>query len=378
MAFDLMKRVAIAAFVPVLRKRLTLPRYADTQYQAQMDQGVKSIDIVDTDAVTEQAATVGITEPALVGDTGSKVVLIADQFRDAYFDVRDDDARQSHPALYTIKAAKAAAALADKIDSHGYSKLAASTTKGASGDAAAGLLVAPFADDLDALFDAVANLDEAKAPSEGRVCVVSPRVQSYLYGQSQFSNAAERGSAGAGVDGHLGERFGINFQMSQNLERSTGTDDTASVNGIHQAGDATVAFDTATSGNLVAGNVIAIGSRVYAIIVGTGGTSGGVTLDRGLHARAADNAVATIYKNYGRSWVYQRTAVAFASFPAGAIGVPGAIVDTGPFTVVNDPVSGVSIKLEVIRLVNAWRWRFSVQYGFVVVRPELVSMIVSP
>ena len=378
MAFDNMKRVAIAAMLPVLRSRLTLPRYADTQYQAQMDQGVKSIDIVDTDDVSEQAATVGITEPALVGDTGSKVVLIADQFRDAFFDVRDDDARQSHPALYAIKAAKAGASLADKIDSYGYGKLAETTTKGASGDAKAGVMIAPFADDLDALFDAVANLDDAKAPSEGRVAVVPPRVQSYLYGQPQFSNAAERGSTGAGVDGNLGERFGINFLMSQNLERSIGTDRTAAVNAAHQAGDTTVALDGATSGNLTAGHVIAIGDRVYSIIAGVAGASGTVTLDRGLHAAAADNAVVTIHNSYGRSWVYQRTAIAFASFPAGAIGVPGAIVDTGPFTVVNDPVAGVSIKLEVIRLVNAWRWRFSVQYGFVVVRPELISVIVSP
>ena len=378
MAFENFKRIAIAAALPVLRARLTMPRLADTQYQAQMDQGVKSVDIADTDDVAEQAATVGVTEPALVGDTGSKVVLTADQFRDSYFDVRDDDARQSSPAFYVLKSQKAMAALADKIDSYCYGLFAAATTKSASGDAAAGLLVAPFGDDLDAFFDSVANLDEALAPSEGRYCVVPPRVQSYLYGQAQFSNASERGSTLTGVSGDLGSRFGVDFLMSQNLKRATGTDDTAAVNGVHQAGDATVAFDAATSGNLVAGNIIAIGNRVYAIIVGTGGTSGGVTLDRGLHARAADNAVATIYKNYGRSWVFQRGALAFASFPAGAIGVPGAIVDTGPFTVVNDIVSGISFKLEVIRLVNAWRWRFSSQYGAVMARPNLVSMIVSP
>ena len=378
MAFEPFKRIAVAAALPVLRARLTMPRLADTQYQAQMDQGVKSVDIADTDDVSEQAATVGVTEPALVGDTGSKVVLTANQFRDSYFDVRDDDARQSSPAFYVLKSQKAMASLADKIDSYCYGLFAAATTKSASGDAAAGLLVAPFGDDLDAFFDSVANLDESLAPSEGRYCVVPPRVQSYLYGQSQFSNASERGSTLTGVSGDLGSRFGVDFLMSQNLQRATGTDDTAAVNGVHQAGDATVAFDAATSGNLVAGNIVAIGNRVYAIVVGTGGTSGGVTLDRGLHARAADNAVATIYKNYGRSWVFQRGAIAFASFPAGAIGVPGAIVDTGPFTVVNDTVSGVSFKLEVIRLVNAWRWRFSCQYGAVMARPELVSMIVSP
>ena len=86
-----------------------MPRLADTQYQSQMDQGVKSVDIVDTDDVSEQAATVGITEPALVGDTGSKVVLTANQFRDAFFDVRDDDARQSSPGLYVLKSQKAMA-----------------------------------------------------------------------------------------------------------------------------------------------------------------------------------------------------------------------------------------------------------------------------
>ena len=378
MAFEHFKRIAVAAALPVLRARLTMPRLADTQYQAQMDQGVKSVDIVDTDDVSEQTATVGVAEPALVGDTGSKVVLTADQFRDSFFDVRDDDARQSSPAFYVLKSQKAMASLADKIDSYCYGLFSDSTTKSASGDASGGKLVAPFGDDLDAFFDSVANLDESFAPSEGRFCVVPPRVQSYLYGQSQFSNASERGSTLTGVSGDLGGRFGVDFLMSQNLKRATGTDDTAAVNGVHQAGDTTVAIDGATSGNLVTGNIVAIGNRVYAIVVGSGGTSGTVTLDRGLHAAAADNAVATVYKNYGRSWVFQRGALAFASFPAGAIGVPGAIVDTGPFTVANDPVSGVSFKLEVIRLVNAWRWRFSCQYGAVLARPTLVSMIVSP
>ena len=378
MAFDLMKRVAIAAALPVLRARLTMPRLADTQYQAQMDQGVKSVDIVDTDDVSEQDATVGVTEPALVGDTGSKKVLTANQFRDAFFDVRDDDARQSSPAFYVLKSMKAMAALADKIDSYCYGLFAASTTKSASGDASGGKLVAPFGDDLDAFFDSIANLDEAKAPSEGRYSVVPPRVQSYLYGQSQFSNASERGSTLTGVSGDLGSRFGVDFLMSQNLTRSTGVDKTAAVNGVHQAGDATVAIDGATSGNLNPGNVIAIGNRVYAIIAGGTGVARTVTLDRGLHEGAADNAIATIYNNYGRSWVFQRGALAFASFPAGAIGVPGAVVDTGPFTVANDPVSGVSFKLEVIRLVNAWRWRFSSQYGAVLANDDLVSMIVSP
>ena len=378
MAFDNFKRIAIAAALPVLRARLTMPRLADTQHQAEMDQGVKSVDIVDTDDVTEQTATVGVTEAALVGDVGSKVVLTADQFREASFDVRDDDARQSSPGFYVLKAQKAIAALADKIDSYCYGLLAAATTKSASGDASAGLLVAPFADDLDAFFDSVANLDESLAPSEGRYCVVTPRVQSYLYGQSQFSNASERGSTLTGVSGDLGSRFGVDFLMSQNLKRATGNDRTAAVNAAHQAGDATVAIDGSSAGNLTAGNVIAIGNRVYAIIVGVSGAAGTVTLDRGLHAAAGDNAVVTTLNNYGRSWVFQRGAIAFASFPAGAIGVPGAVVDTGPFTVANDPVSGVSFKLEVIRLVNAWRWRFSSQYGAVVARPELVSMIVSP
>ena len=378
MAFDNFKRIAVAAALPVLRARLTMPRLADTQYQAQMDQGVKSVDIVDTDSVSEQSATVGVQEPAMVGDAGSKVVLTADQFRDSYFDVRDDDARQSSPGFYVLKSQKAMAALADKIDSYCYGLFAADTAKSASGDAAAGLLVAPFADDLDAFFDSVANLDESNAPSEGRYCVVSPRVQSYLYGQSQFSNASERGSTLTGVSGDLGSRFGVDFLMSQNLKRSTGTDRTAAVNGVHQAGDSTVAIDGSSNGNLTAGKVIAIGDRVYAIISGVAGASGTVTLDRGLHAAAADNSVVTTYNNYGRSWVFQRGAIAFASFPAGAIGVPGAVVDTGPFTVANDPVSGVSFKLEVIRLVNAWRWRFSAQYGAVVARPELVSVIVSP
>ena len=236
MAYDLMKRVAIAAALPVLRARLTMPRLADTQYQAQMDQGVKSVDIVDTDDVSEQTATIGVTEGALVGDTGSKVVLTADQFREASFDVRDDDARQSSPAFYVIKSMKAIASLADKVDSYCYGLLAAANTKGASGDAKTGKVVAPFEDDLDAFFDSVANLDEALAPSEGRYCVVPPRVQSYLYGQSQFSNASERGSTLTGVSGELGSRFGVDFLMSQNLKRATGTDRTAAVAGAHAGG----------------------------------------------------------------------------------------------------------------------------------------------
>ena len=378
MAFDIFKRIAVAAALPVLRARLTMPRLADTQYQPQMDQGVKSVDIVDTDDVSEQTATIGVTEGALVGDTGSKVVLTADQFREASFDVRDDDARQSSPAFYVIKSMKAIASLADKVDSYCYGLFAADNTKGASGDAKTGKVVAPFEDDLDAFFDSVANLDEANAPSEGRYCVVPPRVQSYLYGQSQFSNASERGSTLTGVSGELGSRFGVDFLMSQNLKRATGTDRTAAVKLAHQAGDKTVDIDGSSSGNLTAGNVIAIGARVYAILTGVAGASGVVTLDRGLQAAASDNAVVTTHNNYGRSWVFQRGAIAFASFPAGAIGVPGAVVDTGPFTVVNDPVSGVSFKLEVIRLVNAWRWRFSIQYGAVVARPKLISVIVSP
>ena len=196
---------------------------------------------------------------------------------------------------------------------------------------------------------------------------------------ADFQRVNEAGDSGPKLEGQLGRKFGFDTYTDDGVVTHTaGGSGTPLVNGALAVGDTSVAIDGMSgSSGLVVGDIITFAghTQTYAVTV-AGTTSSGaqtVTVAPALKAIVADNAAVTVKGDHVVNLAFHRDAFALAMRPLAA----GTIADAYGNNIVSmtDPVSGLSMRLEVSRQYKQVVYELDALWGVKLIRPELATRI---
>jgi len=171
--------------------------------------------------------------------------------------------------------------------------------------------------DKSTIIAANALMNTNLAPTDGHNMLISPNVEADLLNVSDFTKVNEAGDGGTALrKAHLGQKFNLEFYMSQNVP-SVPVGNTieirATVNGAHAAGATAIAITHGSCGAITAGTWCTIGGdMVPQLITGSTGstTPTAIAISPGLKSAVLTSAAITMYtpgavnnvSNYAQYW----------------------------------------------------------------------------
>jgi len=217
-------------------------------------------------------------------------------------------------------------------------------------------------------------------PESDRRLVLHPVSYASALGVDGFVLAQNRGGTQTMAEKAIGRLMGMDWYEDQAIPGHTSTAFSAgavTVNGVNAAGATTISINKLTNTTpLVRGDIITIATGPaagqYAVAADVTLTVGNttVTLTSPLRgATAGGEAVSLLAQQNRVNLLFHRDAFAFASRP-----LTSAVPSQTQMSVA-DPVSGVSIRMELIRQNKQDYIEFDVLYGARCIRPELAVRI---
>lgn len=230
----------------------------------------------------------------------------------------------------------------------------------------------PFASDLAALTNARKILQDNGAPLADLQCVVDSSAGLNLRNLGIIQQAYQAGSDAERRSGQLLRQFG--FQISESAGISTHTKGTGASYLINMGsglaiGGTAVTVDTGT-GTVLAGDVVTFAGTTDKHIVGTALSGGVFYLNRpGSRALEADNDAVTVGNNYVPNLAFERSAVVGIMRPP--------VMPENPTIsqmLISDQFGMTYLMLDIAQY-GQRTWELHLAYGFKVVQPEHVAII---
>jgi hypothetical protein len=367
----------LARGLMVLRETAVMPRLVSIDYANDAREFGDTIDIPKTKSQTVSAVTSGVqgsNTPA--SKTPGKVQISMDQWRTTDFHMSDKDMVEVDRNRHFVpgQTEEAARALANDLDTKIHAKYT-----GIYGWVGTGGTT-PFSTVATAT-DARKVLNSQLAPMNDRRIVMDPTAESQALQLTAYSDISQSDDRAVKIDGEVGRKFGMDHFMSQNVtSHSKGTATTAVIASTTAAGASTVQIKgTSTIGTIVVGDVFTIAGNDQTYVSKTAGTlvstAAGlaVSISPGLAAIATAAAAVTIKASHVVNLAFQRNAFAYVTRP-----LAGSAIETGQGTAIrsmSDNMTGLTMRLEVVRQRKQTAWEFDILHGEALVRPELAARI---
>ena len=321
-------------------------------------------------------------------DSGSvsptTIPVTLDKWKEAAFDMTDRDMQQAMEGTIPMQASEAIKAIANQVNADIF---AAATGVNGFTSFVGTPGTTPFAIDAAAdptgvseATDAMRVLNIQECPvDENRRIVLDPTAQAAALGLRAFQDASWSATAEAIMNGTITRRLGFGWFMDQQVPNTpTSPDDVSGLMtmGAAAAGATSIDIDGGTGAEvLLPGTHITFAghSTLYTVAArnaAAGGVYSDVSLYPALQTNVGDNTAVTV--RAGRqNLAFHRDAIAFVSRPMMPIpGGFGSIVEA-----MSDPVSGITLRLEISREHKRVRWSFDLLYGVRMVRAELGTII---
>lgn len=350
-----------------LRGNSVMPRLLTSQFSDQSAQKGQKIRVDLPPALAARDVVPGPVPVAPPDFTTSSVDVELASWKEVPFTLTDKDKFDIREGNMPKVLSSAMATLADTIDA---SILVAGGQGASQATGTAG--TTPFATAVLAM-QANKILNNNRAPVEGRHVVFDADAEVNLKALEQFSSGDYVPDTEAMMmSGFAGtQRLGASWYMDQNV--GTHTSSAAAsylINGTMTLGSTTLTVDGGTT-ELLAGDVIVIAGDTtqYVVAADTGASATSITLNQGLQSVPADNAAITVRASHVSNLAFCSDAIAFASRPMPA---SDAAINSSSLS---DPISGLSVRLEVARGNKQDMWSLDALWGNKVVRPEGVVKI---
>ncbi|HNX81914.1 MAG TPA: P22 coat - protein 5 family protein [Candidatus Omnitrophota bacterium] len=229
----------------------------------------------------------------------------------------------------------------------------------------------PFASDLSALTNIRKILSDNGAPMADLNLIVDTAAGLNLRNLSIYQQAAMAGSDAERRTGNFLRQFGFAINESAGIAAHTkGTGSSYVTDGATAKGITDVVLKTG-SGTVLAGDIVTFGSDTNKYVVNTGVTAAGtIKLGRpGARAAIADGATLTIGNTYTPNLAFERSAV---------VGVmrPPIMPPNANMKLLNiSDEKGLTYLLTEIAGDGMVTWRLQLAWGFKVVQPEHVAIL---
>jgi len=242
--------------------------------------------------------------------------------------------------------------------------------------------VTPFATDTTAATQARKLLNKQLAPMDPRYIILNPDAEASALEQVKLSGFQNTGSQSAIIQGQIGQRYGMTWLMDQQVPTHPSvamTAGAATANGVQaiNAGSidggrtGTLSIAKATNAtNLIVGDILTIAGQTQqyvvtaAVTLAVGNTT--VNIAPALQVATAGGEAITLAAAHVVNLAIHRDAIAFASRP-----LQKTSQNTVEMMSIPDPVTGLNLRLELVRQNKQWFYDFDILYGASVARAEL-------
>lgn len=368
--------ILVAQGLQTLRAACVMPRLVNTDYSnTPANQGdVVNLYIPSAATVQDVAPTAAPYQAPDMQPVRSPIPL--NRWRRSGFFLTDKEQEEIVGGVQSRQTAEAVKALAQDINAFIFSRY--TRIYGYVGTAG----TTPFASDVTGATNARAQLNRQLAPLADRRLVLDVNAEANALALPAFAQAQAIGSAQTVIEGTLGRRYGFDVAMDQQVPTHVSTPLTAgaaTVNGAQavNAGSTdggrtgTVSINKITNAsNLVAGDVISFAGdpNTYVVTANTTLAVGNTTVPiaPALQVAKAGSEVMTLRASHVVNLAFHRDCFGFVSRP-----LQTSNQNTVEMMSVADPVSGVALRMEVVRQNKQTLFDFDVLYGAACVRPEL-------
>lgn len=358
-----------------LRENCIMPRIVNSSYSAMAGDRGSSIDVPIPSAVAAAEITAATSFPANTGFTPTKKTISLNQWYEAAFPMSDKDLLELQNGFLPKQASEAVKALANNVDTYildlykqfnTYAGTAKTTPFGALGTAS-------LADAIECYY----KLNDNLASPDDRYMVLNPIAEGAALFNRAFHDASFGGGATAILEGKLNRKFGFLWLMDQNVKSHTvgtltGDPDVSAAGAAIGATSVPIETDADDAVALVEGDLVKFSGHtqyysVAADITLAATETGDLTLYQPLtSAVVADETISVMDITGAMNLAIHRDAIAFATRPLQASQHPGALISSAV-----DPVSGLTLRLEVTRQHKQDRFSYDILYGANVVRTDL-------
>ena len=368
----------LAAGMLALRQNVVLPRLVNRSYESMAAQHGSVINIPIPSAIAARDVTPSITMNSNVDSVPSVAVVTLDFWKEAPFQMSDNDFMSADPSFVPMQASEAVKSLANAIDSYLSAKhtgiYGMAGTPGSS----------PFNASLNMASRAKMLLDRQLAPTDDRRAVIDPIAAENLVLNSAILNTESRGDSEGIIRGTIGTKLGFDWFMNQNLTRYTPGTGWASGNIASTVsgsiGDTTLNIINATaSGQIKVGDIFSFtadtSSHQYVVTVTmtiSATVQTAITFTPALKTTVAVGATLIVVSAvYTVNLAFHRDAFAWASRPLQSGNSAVGNVYAAP----TDPVSGVALRLELSRQYKQDTYSYDVLGGGNLIRAALAAKV---
>ena len=368
--------ILLAQGLQVLRGATLMPRLVNTDYSNEPASQFDTINVWIPSAATVTDVVASAAPFQAPDASGVKVPIRLDKWRRSGFALTDKEQEEIVGGYKTKRVQTHVGKLADDVNAFLLSKY--KRIYGFVGTPG----TTPFATDVTAATSSRAVLNRQLAPLTERRFVMDVNAEANALGLQQFSSAEKVGTNTAIIEGTLGRRLGFDFGMDQQVPTHASTALTAgnaTVNGAQAAGvgstdggrTGTVSVAKATNAApLVAGDIITFAgdAQTYVVMADVTLSVGNTTVQiaPALQAAKAGGELMTLKASHVVNLAIHRDCIAFASRP-----LQKASANTLEMMSVSDPISGLALRLEVVRQNKQTLFDFDILFGGECVRPEL-------
>lgn len=367
----------LARSLMTLREQATAARLVNGDYSAEAKQKGDTIDVPVPTAAAATDVTPAATAPALVDNSPTKVAIALSNWKEVRFHLSDKEmtAIDQNAHFLPMAVSEAIRALANAINLSVLQKY--KSVYGYAGTAG----TTPFASTAAAAIDARKVLNRQLCPRENRRGILNFDAEANALALASFADASQSADRNVKIEGEIGRKYGIDwFTDDQVLTHTAGTITTGLIakaaTAVAVGATSFTATTAASTGAcaLLAGDVIAIGSETYTLSASATQASAAADvtlyLNNPIRTALTGSEAITVKASHVVNLAFHRDAFALAMRT-----LAKSNVNPENQSVLQDPKTGLSLRLEVSRGHKLDVWSLDALWGVECVRPELACRI---
>lgn len=370
----------LAKGLMTLRETCVMPQLVNSDYSMDAAKFGSTIDVPVPQAQTVTDITPAEVPPAPASKTPTTVQISLNKWKKTDFHLTDKEQREIDlkQSFFPMQVAEAARSLANQVNSdilanykgvYGYAGTAGTT---------------PFVSTVVGATDVRKVLARQLCPKTMRRFVINADAEANALALAAFNDVSQAGDAQAKREGEIGRKFGFDWYMEDALP--THTAGTITTGLIAKASTAVAAGATSFVGTtaastgacaLLEGDIIAIAGHTTTYALTAAATQASAATDvtlnitPGLEKALVGSEAVTVKASHVVNLAFHRDAFAFANRPAdGSLFTGGNIIQQ-----MTDPLTGITMALEISRQHHQTAWEFSMLYGTKLVRGALAARL---